>query len=331
MRIMHINTIGQWSLLGCAALSLLTPAAPAQLQEHSQAYVLSEVTSGSDGQRIEIRIDNDAISARVNGKEIPQDRIRRQDGRVMILDEDGKEMRSLNVFTDDAAAGDGGFHWFFDEEPAAEAPLPVMLGLTMTEPGPALEKHLGLAPGNTTMVTGFYRGLPADKAGLGEYDIIVAIDGEAQADPASIRKVLREKSAGDTLRLAVIQEGKRRELKVTLQAHDAEAMREAEYVGSGLAPRLLERLPGGMRFRMEPHQWRDVLIAPDTDVFRWMPHWEEMQDRLEKRLGEVAEDVQAPGSIQEHLEERLQALHERMAELEEMLEKLLKRTEDRER
>ncbi len=52
-----------------------------------------------------------------------------------------------------------------------------MIGVHLGDPGKALRKHLRLEPGEGTMISGLYKGLAADKAGLQQYDIIIAVDG----------------------------------------------------------------------------------------------------------------------------------------------------------
>ena len=68
-----------------------------------------------------------------------------------------------------------------------------MLGLTMTEPGAALRKHLRLEAGEASMITSVLEGFPAYQAGLEEYDVIVEIEGAENADPGSIREALMER------------------------------------------------------------------------------------------------------------------------------------------
>jgi serine protease Do len=60
-------------------------------------------------------------------------------------------------------------------------------------------------------------GSPADRAGLRENDIILAIDGEALKD-TDLATILRRKSIGDVITLEVLSQGERRQITVTLEA-----------------------------------------------------------------------------------------------------------------
>ena len=82
------------------------------------------------------------------------------------------------------------------------------------------------------MVTGIYEGLPAHAAGIGEFDIIVEIDGDGPATAEDIRAALEEKDAGDAIEFTVIQEGARRRVEVNLEAWDMDAFESANMIGA---------------------------------------------------------------------------------------------------
>ncbi|MHC5005418.1 MAG: PDZ domain-containing protein, partial [Planctomycetota bacterium] len=250
-----MNSTTNTLLLSLAALCMTVVDAPAQSVSTS-SRAAGQASGGAvqhrqqmafvnDGDRaVAITVDGDTISARIDGREIPPDRIRRENGRVIILDEDGKPIEGLDfaVSSNGAfgiAAGQGMQDLTFFREP-----LPVMMGVTMNTTSPALEHHLRLDAGATTMITGVYEGLPAHEAGLSEFDIIVAIDGERLAAPSSIRAHLRDRSPGETVRLEVIQEGKRRDVRLRLVENDPEALRDATYLGSA-GPDVAFFRPGG--------------------------------------------------------------------------------------
>ncbi|MHC4993329.1 MAG: PDZ domain-containing protein, partial [Planctomycetota bacterium] len=205
---MNAVMVGAWSLAGCALLGLTTTADAQRVVKRS----LVTATSSDDDRKIEVRIDDGEVQVWINGERVPDDQIQRKDGRVIVLDENGEPLEGVSLFaTDDDFAeiqdrlrewqfkfNEGDFEFadnFFENSP------PVMLGLTMAEPGRALEVHLGLEPGESTMITGVYEGLPAHKAGLREYDLIVGVDGARPATPDAIREVLEELDDGDSIRL----------------------------------------------------------------------------------------------------------------------------------
>ena len=57
---------------------------------------------------------------------------------------------------------------------------------------------------------------PASKAGLKEGDVITAIDGKPTTQAAALTGFVRQYSAGDTVTLTVIRDGKEQEVKATL-------------------------------------------------------------------------------------------------------------------
>ena len=175
--------------------------------------------TGDQDHRMEIRVENGEISVKLNGKEIPQARIRTKDGRITIIDEDGNELDSftLHVDLDDMPFAIGlGQDWPKLLERgwsgvSVEPQPTVMLGIQMGEPGEALRRHLRLEPATTTMISGLYEGLPADAAGLEQFDIIVAVNGKEPSDPQSIRKILADKEPDDSVTFTIIREGRTRE------------------------------------------------------------------------------------------------------------------------
>jgi len=320
------------------AASTLAMACPPDSEE-SAGQALHPVALSLYGddhkQTIKIEVNNDDVKAWVNGEEVPADRVRRQDGRVIILDEHGQELQDIFVH----AGGDGG-HWataFGDltfpdgalewekAVAAAEAgpPPTVMLGIMMDEPGPALLKQLDLEEGATTLISAVHEGLPAHQAGLAEFDIIVKIDGDGPADPARIREVLLGKKPGDSVKFKVISSGKDRDVKITLAAYDAKKMESAAVLGGGGAgttPAMIELhralVEAGVNdAELKEKLHRELLIAPDSRMrmFRVAPHFEGgMQDVVIER-----EQMHAA------VEERLAELDERLARLEELLEQLM--------
>jgi hypothetical protein len=114
---------------------------------------------------------------------------------------------------------------FFDVQ---ADPPPVMMGVTMDTPSEALALHLGFDAADATLISSVVKGLPADKAGVQKYDIIIKVDGSGDANQASIRSVLRGKEAGDELELGVIRRGKTRTLVLDLEAYDPEALNATE-------------------------------------------------------------------------------------------------------
>ncbi len=326
----HIRFAG--SLAAVAAVTALcstTVAAPSGDKETRHSFIFSTtgdpVQPHSKSHTVAIQNIDGKITVKVNGKQIPADRIKYKDRRVIIFDEDGKEMAMGNIWIGDDDEhrimpwvmrfhdADGmeeiadlmrllfnpGFNFDFGGS-SFEHPK-VMLGIQLAPPGEALEIHLRLDPDSATMISQVYEGLAADEAGLEKYDIIVAINGDDEVGSQNVRKVLSEKEPGEEITLTIIHKGKKRKVHVELQAYDA-----AKLGGLHLGLSRILMIPSdgedkGFGFRFEPgaKEWRNLLIAPRRgELFRRLPSMgeggfqlhlnEELMKHLRQQLGDDA-------------------------------------------
>jgi hypothetical protein len=98
---------------------------------------------------------------------------------------------------------------------------PVMLGVRMREVDPVLATHLGLDPRKCAVLEDVSEELSGYEGGLRDHDIIVAIDGSNDASPSHVRRVLRSKKAGDTVKFDVRRGGgQTQSLTITLEPFD---------------------------------------------------------------------------------------------------------------
>jgi hypothetical protein len=302
-------------LVAAAAVAVAIGAMPATAgdREHAVAHayaVQSDDASAvwiDDGTVIEVKVTDGDVGVLIDGEPIPQWRIKKKEnGRLVILDENGDEMRSLGLL---GFAGEGGNLSF-----AMPGPEPkVMLGLYMGAPSAALRHHLRLDEGAATMITGIYQGLPAHDAGLELYDVIVAVDGQVPADPESIRAALAELEPGAEVTLTVIQEGRTREFNVRVDAFDRQRFDEAELIGGQRQIFSQITIPGmkGQKFEFRPDQFVD----PQTgDVFREWRKWIEDQSGARPQWNQ---------RVPEDLDDRLENLDERVDEIRNMLDMLI--------
>lgn len=306
----HVRFAGSFAAVAAVtALCSTMLGASSGDKETRRSFVFSTtgdpVQSHSKSRTVSIRNIDGKITVKVNGEEIPADRIKHEDGRVIILDEDGKEMGLGNIWIgDDDEHGfmpwvmrfhdaDGmkviadsmtlffGHDFEFDGS-SFEHPK-VMLGVQLAPPGEALEIHLRLDPDSATMISQVYEGLAADEAGLEKYDIIIAINGDDEAGSENVRKLLSEKEPGEEITLTIIHKGKKRKVHVQLQAYDAQKLGGLRL---GLSRILMIPSDGedqGFGFRFEPgaNEWRDLLIAPRRgELFRRLPSMGEGRFRL---------------------------------------------------
>ncbi|MHC5023546.1 MAG: PDZ domain-containing protein [Planctomycetota bacterium] len=303
----------------------------------SDEAVVTSREAGGDA--VVVRVENGEVNVQLNGQPVPEDRIRREGDRLVILDENGHEITSLNLSVANGGQRGlvfrGGDDDLFENVIVApelrmefETPK-AMIGIHLGTTGAALEHHLALEPGASTMITGVYIGLPAHEAGLREYDIVVAADGQAPADPDSLRKLLAEKEPGDEVKLKVIQAGQDRLISVELMAYDAEALAEAELMGH-MPPRSLFDVgqfgPQGRVWRFPGN--RNTFVDPDSEevferIFIQPPELDEhIRELLERNLPRWQERVgeRPPEGLHE---EHVERLERRLEELTERLNRLL--------
>lgn len=284
-----------------APLMASTAANDGQEKERHMARIVV-VDDGSEHRTVLLRVEDGEVTAMVDGQEVSIDKLHEVLGDLGVA----------------WGVGDAeiDFMWpmMRDQLFHARAEEPnVFMGIHMTEPGPALERHLRLEPGTTTMISALYEGLAAHEAGLEEFDIIVEIDGKTPANHEAIRKALQVMEPGDVVELTVIREGRRRHVRVRLDAYDREKVAAAKLLGrSAGLPGLGWWRPGG------DIDVRRLLIDPQEHrIFRLLPELHQFQD-LEKRFQERLRP-----HVQHEVDDRLDRLADRLEDLQELLDELL--------
>lgn len=320
--------------------------------------------------------DGKITSLEHNGKKIPLDRVQRDGDTVRILDKDGdtvfefqvktldksdavevhgfalgaRPVRGLNLnqlggLTLRGLGGQGGVSSLAEIADQPEPPK-VMIGVQLAEPDPSLRGHFDLEEGAATLVSAVYEDLPADQAGLAPYDIIVAVEGNEPAGQDAVRASLRDHDEGDTIRLTVIQKGKRKELEIKVAKYDQEKLNEAEVhsIESGAAawwgnpgqsmqffrtpgsPDVWQgQLPGQQQAPLMLKRYFDADRARE-DAAQAREGAEKARSLVEKamrRRGEAVERSQGAG------DDRMARIEERLVRLEQMLEKAIERVERR--
>lgn len=198
-------------------------------------------SDGSD--TVKVKIVDGEISAEVNGKAVPKDRIRQSDGKIEILDDKGEVEHTISVDIGDMAAVGGRAApatrgWLprgrvdlkLDNKapqafsmPAQEAPK-VMLGITMSPADETTLDRLGVKEESGIFVDSVIEGLPAAKAGLEANDLLVEADGVSPLVEVKLREILRAKKPGDELKVKVYRKGGAQQFTVKLDAYDAEKL-----------------------------------------------------------------------------------------------------------
>ncbi len=321
--------------------------------------------SQSDGDdTYEITVKDGEVSAKVNGKAVPEKRIRRSDGRIEILGDDGEVLATFNVGQSSIGTGSGQFKFFgpggqgafvapFPGQPGLAGGLPadwtppkVMLGVTMSDPSEALRAYLELDEGNGIVLDRVIEELPAARAGLKKNDVIVKVEGLEQATQEKLRELLRSKEPGDEVRIGFLRKGAERSATIRLEAYDQEKLGAItlatpegtlEWKGD-LAP----KGPGAMA--IDPEWWKQLqLQGEDAAKLGEMlqrfqgPNGEQLWMRQHDPMagkGEGGWQFFTPGGGAgasddrvADLSARMEALDKRLADLADRLERLQKALE----
>jgi len=100
---------------------------------------------------------------------------------------------------------------------SSESPKEVAwLGVSTTEASEALTSQLDLQPGVGLVVTYVAPDGPAAKAGLKKHDVLVQLEDQSLVHPSQLRKLVRVRKEGDTVKLTYYRAGKQKATSVTL-------------------------------------------------------------------------------------------------------------------
>jgi membrane-associated protease RseP (regulator of RpoE activity) len=143
-----------------------------------------------------------------------------------------------------------------------------------------LRKHYGAPEDAGILVGGLEDDSPAAKAGVQVGDVITQIDGDRVDSSGDLGRALRDKKAGDKVRLQVIRDRRAQDLTVTV---DERSGRSFDFRGSRHAPRAWTRQFGDME------HWRPMLL----DNLEELPKLRDQLDAIEKRLSELEKRLPA--------------------------------------
>jgi hypothetical protein len=305
------------------------PAKAAQPAKPGQGGRSATTMRQVDGNTsFEIRIVDGKITAKANGKEVPADRIVREEDGIKLLDEDGNVVQRFQVQVGEKHTVIGGAPRApkapDDGDLAMTQKRPkVMLGINMAVPSEALNKNYDLEEGTAILIDKVLDGLSADRAGIRENDVVTEIDGKKPATPETLWEALKDKEPGDTVTFTVLRKGGNRAIRVKLDAFDADKL--APLMGTPKAGgdmwtappeaqeearKLLGRRLGGDEWRKLYNGEGEVRVLPPGDMDMFInPRTGQMAD-MDRRMAE--------------LDEKLSRLSEQMAKIEAMMDKLAK-------
>ena len=245
-------------LLSTVVLSGLLAATPAlaTLQDGGgrTRSTTSLASRNADGTAYEVRIENGVVvSLKIDGEDAPTDRARVTDTGVEVLGENGDVIHRFAVRMSGVAAPaeplpnarvqpalPGGVQvQTFGQQDAPRPPKPPkaprppkapkqaavaaaksMIGAGFGEVDEAVAHHLKVDAAKSTMITSVLGEMPAQKAGLEKFDVIVGVDGKEGATLDELRRVIASAEPGTKMKLSVRRGAETKEIEVETVAFD---------------------------------------------------------------------------------------------------------------
>lgn len=226
--------------------------------------------------------ENGQVQAFRDGKPVPPDRIRRQDGKIIIMDENGKVLREVGISAGAARIRMGDMADALTIETQPEGAFKVLglggapkprIGVSLGAVDPALAEHLGIDPQGAFVITAVEEGLPAAKAGLQKNDIVVRVNEET-ADPDRLRELVAGSETGDEIRLRVLRKGQPQDIVVKVEKvadsnHPVLRLDALDGKLGDIERRILRLMPEGAQklreFRVHVDRDQDFDIEVDVD------------------------------------------------------------------
>jgi hypothetical protein len=119
----------------------------------------------------------------------------------------------LRVRTNDAG-GSGSAAFWEDFVGAGVLPSRKLIGVTTTPVDAALAAQLDIDADEAFVINQVNRDMPAEKAGVKPWDVVVRIDGEGPGTVEHLREALRDKEEGQTVRLTILRKRETLDLEV---------------------------------------------------------------------------------------------------------------------
>lgn len=380
---LHLNTLPTAVL---TALLAVTPAFAAPQEGGVQMRsTMSLASRDADGTSFEVRVENGEVaSLRINGEDVPTERARVTDTGVEVLGDDGEVIHRFgvrmggmmapaaaqpNVRVRPVVPGGVQVQTFDDQEKprapktprapkapkqAAPAAAKSMIGAGFGEVDEAVAHHLKVDPAKSTMITSIVAELPAQKAGLEKFDVIVGVDGKEGAGIDGLRRAIASAEPGSKMKLSVRRGAETKEFEVETAAFDASKLQRAVVLpqqegGEAFADMNIGGVEGGedTLFFIGPDGKRREIRVPamrglpmprfdriDPQQFEGME--EAIREMVERMLNDAGIDENgivdvrpeaggdakpAPKARGDAAEDRLRRMEERMEEIRRELER----------
>ncbi|MBD3170011.1 MAG: PDZ domain-containing protein [candidate division Zixibacteria bacterium] len=169
-------------------------------------------------------------------------------------DDDWKDHKGISVIMRDKRAG---------------------LGVVIDDLNEQLGEFFGIEDGEGVLIEKIVEDSPAEKAGLKAGDVIIEMDGKHVSNTSELRKILAEKEAGDEVKIIVMRDKRKKEIKAEL----------SEKFG-----------PSGFKWSSIAPDFHDIYIpaVPDWDEKEWQLYQKELKSsmkELKKELKELKKDL----------------------------------------
>lgn len=167
------------------------------------------------------------------------------------------------------------------------------LGVEATHLTPELRRHFGAPENAGLLVARVEEGSPAAEAGLRVGDVLTTVDGHPVADLSELVASVRNRKAGDRVRMSVVRDGRVRKLDATLREREravVDVRRLVRRPGDGpvmlqvdeeTASEVMERLHGS-----EMHALIVRLRAREASMAQRLRKLEAQFRQLERELAE---------------------------------------------
>jgi hypothetical protein len=288
-----------------------------------RSFMTMRQTEGDD--EYEVTIEGDQITAKVNGKSLPEKRIRRSDDTVELLDREGNVMTTFQVgrhglSTREFPGGRAQPFAFGGPGATVWTQPKVMIGINMDNIPEEMAEQLKVDADEVVFISRVLPDSPADKAGLKDKDVVVAINGERPATREKVAEAIKGKEPGDDVAFTVIRAGKERTIKIELAKYD---------------PGVMQLEVPGLSLQDPEHQkeFQEKLQEHMKELYRLAPPGQGGQggnwffDPNNENLRFYTPTAPRAGAESPELKARLKALDQKMAELDKKMEELSTRLE----
>jgi len=151
------------------------------------------------------------------------------------------------------------------------------LGISLTQITPELREFFGAPKDAGVLVSSVAADSPAAKAGVRVGDVITAINGNPAENYGDLIRAMKDKHAGDSIRLDVIRGKSRQSIVATAEEREMPEIRRAF---------ALDKLGRELDMPLMGPEWRARVATPDTEELR-----ARIRD-LETRLQELEKKLQ---------------------------------------